>query len=339
MKNYIWMNNVSVQVAQNVLRLVNKFWYHQSFFYKLLWPLTVPYLCLIAVRKKILSLKQVKFPVPVIVVGNISVGGVGKTPLVICIANYFKQKGVNVGIVSRGYKARIRSFPYEIKPHDKAVDIGDEALLIYRSTKVPMVIAPKRVEAIKYLQEIHDCKLIISDDGLQHYTMGRALEIIVVDGVREFGNGLCLPFGPLREPPKRLTSGDIVIYNGSDKEGAYRMDIKPGYFVNLKTKKSVKELDKSQKVAAVAGIGDPKRFFRSLDKLGYNYEPYQFADHFNFTKQSLNLKEEIIIMTEKDATKCEEFAEENMYYLPITANLDTKFWQNLENHKAISGVL
>lgn len=244
------------------MSLMNRLWQKKTVFTRLLYPVTWVYQWSIQIRKWFLvTFKQQTFSVPIIVVGNLSTGGVGKTPLVIALVEYFRTKGLSVGVVSRGYKAQTRNFPHEVTAHDTARLVGDEPFLIALKTQVPVVIAPKRVQAVEYLIRHHSVQIIISDDGLQHYRMDRDIEIVVIDGVRKLGNQLCLPAGPLREPKSRLKSIDFHLVNGGEWPNTYRMDLMPESFISLKTNQPVSSGIFIQPVTAIAGIGHPERFF------------------------------------------------------------------------------
>lgn len=294
-------------------------------------------------RKYLIAYKQKKFSVPIIVIGNLTVGGVGKTPLVIAIAQFMCSKGIKVGIVSRGYKASIRQFPHWVTPNDKADQVGDEPLLIARQTQCPVVIDPQRVRAVDYLLENFDCQLILSDDGLQHYKMGRSIEIAVIDGIRQLGNGFCLPIGPLREPVSRIKTVDFVVINTQNNiqnnmrilhNRTFQMAIEPQMIYTLSTQQPL--VDYTQQVfAAIAGIGHPQRFYNSLDKLGIHYKSYVFPDHYAYTADDLVFPEKNVLMTEKDAVKCLDFATDSMYVLSIAAQLDKAFWHALLSHEAL----
>ncbi|MDF1678328.1 MAG: tetraacyldisaccharide 4'-kinase [Legionellaceae bacterium] len=293
----------------------------------LLYPFSVLYGTVVCIRRWCLKRYcQVQFNVPVVVVGNLTVGGVGKTPLVVALAHHFTAKGLRVGIVSRGYGAKRKQFPYEVKPTDEVRLVGDEPLLLAQKTKRPVVIAPKRVEAVHYLLKNHAIDVVISDDGLQHYQMGRALEIVVIDGARRFGNGFYLPAGPLRESPKRLEHADFVVVNGGGKAGAYRMDLVPGEIYPS-------PLPTHVTVAAIAGIGHPTRFFDTLKGLGIAHKPYCFPDHHSFVPDDLKVPEDVVVMTEKDAVKCRLFSDKPMYVLPVQAQITDDFWGKLDAHE------
>jgi tetraacyldisaccharide 4'-kinase len=321
-----------------MLFTIDNLWYKKHPLGWVLWPFTIAYRIIIKLRRTyLLYFRQQQFPVPVIIVGNLTVGGVGKTPLVIALAQEMRAKGLRVGIVSRGYGARIRQFPYEVSPHDSASLVGDEPLLIAKKTSCPVIIAPKRVQAVKYLLAQHQSQIIISDDGLQHYTMGRAIEIIVIDGLRKLGNTLCLPAGPLREGASRLRESDLLVVNEGEWPGAYQMRLQPGKLTNLATGQVIDAKTLSSPVAAVAAIGHPQRFFTTLDNMGILFNRYPFPDHHHFQVNELQFPEKIVVMTEKDAVKCQSFAADSWYFLPVEAKLCDSFWQTLWSHKRLQG--
>ncbi len=276
--------------------------------------------------------QQHKLPVPVIVVGNISVGGTGKTPLVIWLAAYLKTLGYKPGIVARGYGAQVGDTPRQVTVQSCIEEVGDEPLLIARRTGCPMFVAPNRVAAADALLKNSDCNVIISDDGMQHYALGRDIEIAVVDGKRRFGNGLCLPAGPLREPPSRLASVDLVIVNGMARPDENSMQIIAGKAVNLGNPGYTCDLDKfsGEQVHAVAGIGNPQRFFQLLKDHGLQLIERAFPDHHRFTKKDITPDDKLpVFMTEKDAVKCRHFAQPRHWYLSIDVNVDDAFSNRL----------
>ena len=324
---------------------LNQVWYENKFNSGFLLPITYIYVILVTVRRWFLQrFVQHQFPVPIIVIGNLTVGGVGKTPLVISLAKQLQRRGVRVGIVSRGYGAKIKHFPHEVHEDEAAELVGDEPLLLAKKTQCPVVIAPKRVQAVKYLLKKHTVQVILSDDGLQHYAMGRAIEVVVIDGLRGFGNQRCLPAGPMRETLNRLYQADFVIVNESlqDKDStgmlmkmprmSYRMQLQPGPITQLISGQMVGQKQLTYPVAAVAAIGNPQRFFATLDKMGIVFNPYSFVDHHIFDPNELCFHEKMIVMTEKDAVKCISFATEKMYFLPIEARVDDHFWTALWSH-------
>jgi tetraacyldisaccharide 4'-kinase len=318
---------------------VNKCWYSHHPLRWILFPFTLLYQFITTLRRIYLQrFCQQRFSVPVVVVGNLTVGGVGKTPLVIALACEFQARGLRVGIVSRGYGASISHYPHEVSNTDTAQMVGDEPLLLVKKANCPVVIAPKRIEAVQYLLDHHDSQIIISDDGLQHYAMGRAIEIVVIDGLRGLGNGMCLPSGPLREGKRRLKTVDFLVVNGGERPDAYRMDLQPGEITQLITGKILVRNDLKGPVAAVAAIGHPRRFFETLKKMDLEFNAYPFNDHHCFTPDELLLPEKVVVMTEKDAVKCESFATDDMYVLPVDAVVSDKFWDALWSHKQLQGL-
>jgi len=291
--------------------------------------------------------------VPVIVVGNITIGGTGKTPLILWLSQYLTAKGLKVAVISRGYKARPPYFPYHININDDADIAGDEPLLIAKTcTKTNVVIDPKRVRAIKaVLANKHD--VVLSDDGLQHYALGRSLELVMIDAKRGLGNLHCLPCGPLRESCKRLQNVDAVIYNDANtsnnnsnnnsnnaSEHDFYIRLEPYAFINLKTGRR-KHLNyfANKQVNAVAGIGNPARFFASLIKLNIQIKQYPLPDHAKFSPNMFKFLDNLpIIMTAKDAVKCQKFATENMWYLEVKTLPCAKFinWFELKINQLIT---
>lgn len=275
-------------------------------------------------------------PVPVIVVGNITVGGTGKTPFTLWLLAQLRSQGYKPGVISRGYGAKAAQYPCEVGPSSAAAQVGDEPLMLVQRSGCPLVIDPLRARAAAYLLKHHDCDIIISDDGLQHYALARDLEIAIIDAQRGLGNRRCLPVGPLREPPSRLAEVDYVVVNGDALSGGtddfgvgagHRMLLQPG---------GLRYLDGAaadllpQRVHAVAGIGNPQRFFATLTQLGYEVVPHPFPDHRAFRSQDLEFGDSLpLLMTEKDAVKCRAFASHNRYYLPVDARLPQAFTDDL----------
>jgi tetraacyldisaccharide 4'-kinase len=279
-------------------------------------------------------LKTQTLPVPVIVVGNITVGGTGKTPLVIWLAQFLKDSGFKPGIISRGYGGQALSWPQPVTADSDAKNVGDEALLIAKQTGCPMAVGPLRVDAAKMLLRQADCNVILSDDGLQHYALNRAIEIAVIDGERRFGNGHCLPAGPLREPIERLQSVDFVIVNGEKyEEGEFTMQLMGETLVNLMTgeQKPLQEFN-AVECHALAGIGNPERFFKQLEKAGLICTPHSFPDHYPFQRDDIEFGDnKPVLMTEKDAVKCTGFAGLQHWYLPVRAVPEAAFSEQLLN--------
>lgn len=263
-------------------------------------------------------------PVPVVVVGNISVGGTGKTPLILWLIDHCRARGLRVGVVSRGYGAKPPRLPWRVRPEQSAQAAGDEPLLIVRRSAVPLVIDPDRSRAVRALLASEALDLVLSDDGLQHYPLQRDLELVLVDAARGLGNRRCLPAGPLREPPERLAQVDAVLCNGAPADGAqgYALRLQPSRLVNLRSRK-VRPLDHfppGQRLHAVAGIGHPQRFFATLAGLHWRPIAHTFADHAVYTAEQLQFSPSLpVVMTEKDAVKCQPFAAPDWWYLAVDA--------------------
>lgn len=277
-------------------------------------------------------------PVPVIVVGNITVGGTGKTPLVAALVSVLQQRGYCPGIISRGYGARIGRFPAVVLADSDPAMLGDEPVMLAEMTGVPVVIAPDRPSGARCLLSSHECDVIISDDGLQHYALVRHIEIVVLDGVRWVGNGRCLPAGPLREPVGRLASVDFVVANGKPVVEAgemvsHVMELVPTRLVNLKSGKSISPSDRgefNEPVHAVAGTGHPDRFFDTLRSLGFVIRERAFPDHHAYGPEHFVFADrQPVIMTGKDAVKCRHFAHDNWWYLAVEAKLPDSFQEQV----------
>jgi len=268
---------------------------------------------------------------PVVVVGNLTVGGTGKTPLVAWLAERLSQRGLRVGIVSRGYG---RSFdePHLVEPDSSWREVGDEPLLLRRRTGCLTMVGRERVAAAKALVA-HGIDVIIADDGLQHLQLARDCEIVVVDGARGFGNGRLLPAGPLREPISRLLRADITVVNGGAehrslgqgwREGGtlLTMAMVNGNACRIDGGEPDRPLEsfRGERVHAVAGVGNPSRFFRELRERGIDIVEHPFADHHPFTKRDLEFGDALaVLMTEKDAVKCREFSCPRLWYVPVSA--------------------
>lgn len=329
----------------NLEKLANKVWYQKHPLASILSPLGSLFCGFASLRKAYYQRRQARtkrphFSVLIIVVGNITVGGTGKTPFVIYLAETLKAAGYRPGIISRGYGGKAKQYPFFVTSDTSPLSSGDEPWLIANRTACPVVVDPNRVNAAQYLLEQSDCDIIISDDGLQHYSLPRDIEIVMVDGERGFGNGHCLPAGPLREPLSRLESVDFVITKGVKLP--YISDHKYNHFVmNLecsslkainpwgKETGHIKQNDYS-KCHAVAGIANPDLFFNRLQSLGFSVIPHAFPDHYLFTAHDIEFGDNLpVIMTEKDAVKCRQFARAHHYYLPVTAEVEGDFVKQL----------
>jgi tetraacyldisaccharide 4'-kinase len=268
-----------------------------------------------------------RLPVPVVIVGNLTVGGTGKTPLVLAIAELARARGWRPAIITRGYGARSVHWPRVVGADDDPRQVGDEPLLLARRGLCPVVAGPDRVADGELAIHRYGCDLLLSDDGLQHYRLGRDLEIAVIDGARGLGNGRCLPAGPLREPRGRLATLDLVIENGGERPG-HRFQLVPGTVTSLCDPTQGRPLDayRGQRVTAVAGIGNPGRFFTMLRDHGILVDERPYPDHHPFTAGDLDdWGPGPVLMTEKDAVKCSRFAGTDRWMCPVSAVPDDAF--------------
>ena len=272
-------------------------------------------------------LESTRAGVPVIAVGNLTVGGSGKTPLAIHVAELLKSQRWSPAIVSRGYGGSV-SAPRGVTLAADPAEVGDEPVLMARRSGCPVWVGPRRAAVIAALRQAHpECDVVILDDGLQHYALRRDLEIAVVDA-RAFGNGLMLPAGPLREPKTRLRSVDAVIAHGTDRVQGYRMTLEGEEVHRATDARERRPLESfaGQRVHAVAGIGDPKRFFLHLAQRGLKVDPHPFPDHHPFRAADLEFGDDApVLMTEKDAVKCKRFARPAHWILPVRAAPDAGF--------------
>ncbi|WP_148254689.1 tetraacyldisaccharide 4'-kinase [Aidingimonas lacisalsi] len=318
-------------------------WYADAAWLKTLRPLAWCYRHLMIQRAKAYTSgdKAVwQAPVPVIVIGNITVGGTGKSPLVSWLAHWLLARGWQPGIVSRGYGGAGHDHPLMVTPETPASACGDEPAMLAAQVKVPLVVDPDRPRGARRLLE-EGCDILLADDGLQHLALGRDIELVVVDGQRGFGNGVCLPAGPLREPVSRLQRVDAVIINGTPRftppRGAYRMILEPQQWRRLLDDQACPLVPApfAQPVHAVAGIGHPQRFFATLDALGVEYDAHAYSDHHDFRAQDLAFADpRPIVMTAKDAVKCRGFAGAECWALDVAASPDAAFVEWLSQRLA-----
>jgi tetraacyldisaccharide 4'-kinase len=277
-----------------------------------------------------------RLPVPIVVVGNLSVGGTGKTPLVIWLAQFLCRQGWHPGIIARGYGGRSRHWPVAVTGDSAAVDVGDEPVLLARRSGCPVWVGPDRAMAARALLAVQpQCNILLADDGLQHYALGRDLEICVIDGERRFGNGWCLPVGPLRERPERLRRVDLVVVNGPSRvPGEWSMALRLGTPRHLGEPSRQCPLTgfRGRPLVAVAGIGHPRRFFQALRAAGLDPVERPFPDHHRFTAADLAVAAgTALLMTEKDAVKCQDFAGvADLWYVPVEAELEAGFVRSLQ---------
>jgi tetraacyldisaccharide 4'-kinase len=317
-------------------KIVNA-WYAKAWWCYLLAPLSWLFCVIVRVRRQWLARHQFAYPVPVIVIGNVTVGGSGKTPLVKYLAQHLRDRGWQPGVVMRGYRASCTTLPHLVREEDDAQWVGDEAKLLHQSG-VPVVIAPDRHAAVLKLLSSASVDIVLSDDGLQHYRLYRDLEIVVVDSTRGLGNHLCLPAGPLREPESRIFEADFIVAHGRAVEGTIRMILQPMRLVNLHTgkTKAVSALA-GKTVHAVAGIAHPQRFFNSLSSLGCQVIPHAFEDHYAFQSSDVDFADgHWVIMTEKDAVKFDPAAiDERYWFLEVAAVLSKEFEKQFDQILAL----
>lgn len=287
-----------------------KSWYSKAWWLNFLLPISWLYMAAMSVRSALYYfniLKRTKFDVPVIVVGNIVVGGTGKTPIVIHVANYLSDEGFRVGIASRGYKSKTNTYPHDVNENESPSEAGDEPYLLQHRTGCPVVVDPKRVRGIQYLIDKHQCNVVLCDDGLQHLALNPGITIAVHPKAYIGEHANCIPAGPLREPLSRLEAYDLVVDNSPDSKEFYTI-----------TQTNLKIIDRNREIVdtdslsgngltAVTAIARPQRFIESLKSLGLNPTPELFPDHYAFEQSDFDKINTAIIMTEKDWVKCKDF--------------------------------
>lgn len=314
---------------------ISAWWYRRSLV-PWLWPLvplTWLFVLFSALRRMLFKLgmrSSYRAPVPVIVVGNISVGGTGKTPLVVRLVSALQDAGFKPGIVSRGYGGK-GPFPQSVDAQSEAAQVGDEPTMLATITGVPVAVSPKRGDAVRHLLANHECDVVLSDDGLQHYALQRDIEIAVVDAARGLGNGWRLPCGPLRESRRRLKKVDWVVENGAANNAStyIPMQLTSQGWRSVRDGSTIETPD-GEGVIAIAGIGNPQRFFNLLGNEGLHVvETRIFPDHHGYAATDFyNVSNQYpLVMTEKDAVKCRAFARPHWYYLKVGAMLPENFIQ------------
>jgi len=328
-----------------MIRQLQAGWQHPGLLNYLVLPVSWLYRLLVGLRRYVYEagFKSVfKSTVPVIVVGNLSVGGTGKTPLVIALARYLKDAGRTPGIIARGYGGESAEWPRKVTLEDSASEVGDEPLLLLQSTGVAVAVGPSRNESVALLVDQCGCDVVISDDGFQHFAMARDLDIVVIDSERQLGNGWCLPAGPLREPASGLQRAGIVIFNGAAKANLDKLSALATHngfsgstHLSLVVSNGLYRLTNSadrielntlvgQRVHAVCGLGNPQRFSQLLTQNDIEHERHFFDDHHRYTQNDFVFVKEgdVIVMTEKDAVKCAAFSLPlNTWVLQISANI------------------
>ncbi len=311
----------------------NRVWYQQPDPPIILSLLSFFYRTLVAIRKKSYHLKLLKsssFNVPVIIVGNLTVGGTGKTPLVIWLTRLLIEHGYQPGVISRGYGGQLakQQFPAILSTKADPALYGDEAVLIAQRSECPVAVGKSRVKAAQHLLSKTSCDVIISDDGLQHLALERDIEILVIDGTREFGNQQCLPAGPLREPIVRINDVDFLVCNNGNYANASQMTLVGDSIINLINTNQRQKLSNlhNQFFHVVTAIGNPERFLDMLSKAELEFDTRIFADHHQFNSADLEFNDHHpLLMTEKDAVKCYDLANTNTWMLPVDAHLEPAF--------------
>lgn len=307
-------------------------WYNPKPWGNILWPFSKLFGYLVKLRKYFYErniFKSYHASVPVIIVGNLTVGGTGKTPLVLYLAQLLTQNGFRPGIVSRGYKGEVKSVVL-VSPYSNPRVVSDEAVLLASRAKCPVIVAKKRAVGVEQIVRHNKVNIIISDDGLQHYGLQRDIEIVVIDGDRRFGNGHSLPMGPLRETTDRLETVDLVVTNGGStaKENEHTMRIVCDEVYSLSHPDKTRKIEDfiGKPVHAIAGIGYPQRFFQQLRDLGIIVIPHPFPDHYEFSPADVAFADQLpVIMTEKDAVKCKHFANSKHWVAAISVVLPDGF--------------
>ncbi|UDG80068.1 tetraacyldisaccharide 4'-kinase [Candidatus Steffania adelgidicola] len=265
------------------------------------------------------------FPLPIVVIGNLTSGGNGKTPVVIWLVTQLQKRGWRVGVVSRGYGERAEHYPLILNATTTSQQCGDEPLLIWQRTGAPVAVSPRRPEAVEALLRAQPLDVVVSDDGLQHYALGRDIEWVVIDGESRFGNGWWLPAGPMRERANRLHKVQAIIINGGNaRSGEVQMSLDAGEVVNLLSGER-RDITSLTPVVAMAGIAHPMRFFSTIRRAGASpLREVIFSDHKTYRQEMLRTlvnSDEHLLMTEKDAVKCRPFALTNWWYLPVDVRL------------------
>lgn len=323
------------------MSFLEKAWHKKAGWLVLLWPVSLLFRLLAKLRRQMQQPKSRPdyLKVPLVVVGNISLGGTGKTPLLITLALALKEQGFKPGIISRGYGGTAPDYPLAVDSDSNVSESGDEAFLIAERTACPVYVDPDRCAALRSLLESEEVDVVLSDDGLQHYKLYRDIEIIVVDGQRLFSNGFCLPAGPLREPVNRLTEVSYVVVNGDASHAvpqlaeASTMSLEPRFLINLvngeKRPFAGAPFNMGNTLQAVSALGNPERFYNLLERLPYQMETFSFPDHHSFKATDFEQRgidaHQPVVMTEKDAVKCRQFAKNNFWYLSVEVNLESQF--------------
>ena len=325
--------------------ILNYQYYKKSSWILFLLPLSYIYFLIIFLRSwfyKIGIFEMIKMDVPVVVIGNINIGGTGKTPLAIWLLEKLIKKGMKPGLICSGYNSDA-NLPQEVFSTSEVKNVGDEALMIKQRMNIPLFVGKKKAQVgMALLNSYPDINILISDDGLQHHELERDFEIVIVDEERQFGNGHLVPAGPLRERISRIKKVDALVINSWYKKkplpkstivSHYRMTCYGNVLENCfqnERKSSLERIMSKKEIVAVTGIGNPEKFFWKLTVAGIQFHEKTFNDHHLFTKSDFKDYDDMnIIMTEKDAVKCKHFAKENFWSLPIYADVDEELFKKL----------
>jgi len=315
--------------SQALQQRVNALWYGNNKLAYLLTPLSCLFSAALSIRKHKQTSQQIQFNVPIIIVGNVTVGGTGKTPMVVALVEALKKLDYRVGIASRGYQGNATQATLVNKQHS-STDVGDEPLLIQRKTQVHVMVGTDRVAVIQTLINDYQCDLIICDDGLQDYRFKRDVEIVMVDGERIFGNQLLLPAGPLREPVERIQQADFVVSTGKTvpaiSSDSMKLQIHHAYDMNDKLNVQPLSQWQGQSVHALAAIGHPQRFFNALKAKGINIIEHEYQDHASLKHADVVFSDQLpVLMTEKDAVKCQSYNLTNTWVVALETELPKDF--------------
>lgn len=332
-----WCRRVMGHVTAEAV--LERLWYQGHPLHYLLRPLAWVFDLLTRLRRGAYRygiLRKDRLAAPVIVVGNICVGGVGKTPVVIDLVRRLQADGWKPGVVSRGYGGKARA-PTPVSAQSDPALVGDEPVLIASQTRCPVAVAPRRSAAARLLLA-QGVNVIVADDGLQHYALDRDIEIVVIDGQRRHGNGQLLPAGPLREKPWRLVDVDLcLVNNGQALDGEFALESQLGPAEHLCTGE-LRPLAQFSEVRAIAGIGQPEKFFLALEAQGLKLHRHTFSDHHVFVPQDLKLPgAEPILMTQKDAVKCQAFQEPRAWAVHYQAHIPDSAWERLRQRLPTPG--
>jgi tetraacyldisaccharide 4'-kinase len=329
---------------RSIHEIMNAQYYEKPSWILLLLPISFIYFLIISLRSwayKVGILKVIKMDIPVVVIGNITMGGTGKTPLVIWLLEKLIKLGMKPGLICRGYNSKANS-PQEVFTISEVSNVGDESLMVKLRLDIPVFVGKNKAKVGKRLLKSYpNVNILISDDGLQHLQLSRDFEIVVVDGVRRFGNEHLIPAGPLREKISRVGKVDALVINGSTKKSLsesrvvsqYEMACHGNILINSLYSDRISDLSTiryEKEIIAVTAIGNPERFFEKLTNKGLKFQKKIFNDHHLFNEWDFKDYDDMtIIMTEKDAVKCRSFVKENFWFLPIDAVVDEKLFKKL----------